>query len=701
MKRWLPFAAAGGLVLAVVAASAIVLSAQDVGPLKGLIEQKVYEKTGRHLVIDGNFGLSISFSPAIRATGVRFENAPWAAEPAMLRLKEVEAKVALIPMMFGKIEVKRLVLTDAEVFLEIAKDGRKNWEFKARGASAGTAPAPAAQPAAAETPAQPLPSGEEATPSETKAFELPVVENIRVENLRLVYKDGKTGAVRTIALDEVTGAHEGADAPFEFAAKGTLDGAPVELEGTFGPGMRDAPLELSGAAAGAALEVSGTITDPLALGGLDLALQAKGQSLSALNPLIGGGLPEAGPYAVSGRLTGANKAYALDDLRMTLGNAEATGRIRLDLAGTRPVFDADLAAGTLDLKAFSEGSSEASVTEPQGSGVAAAAEADGAAKTERIFSEKPLPIAALRSADGKAHLRAAKLIAGKLAIEDLDLTLTLKNGRLAVEPLEGTLAQGRIGGSLSLDGAQAAPALALNAKLTGADFAALTDKEKIGRFVGGRLDARIEVKGEGASMRAVASGLNGGLSAHLVGGRELPEWLEYALGRDLLSSLAFWNGGEAPRLNCFVAGLTFKDGIGTFDDLIVDTSHATISGTGSLNLKSETLDLTVVPRPKDASLLSVALPVKVEGPLRRPDWAIDRKAAALDLAKSVAGNALLGPLGLVLPLVDEGSGEDDPCAAALARIEEGAKAPAPSKDKASPSEPNPVQELLKGLENIF
>jgi hypothetical protein len=51
--------------------------------------------------------------------------------------------------------------------------------------------------------------------------------------------------------------------------------------------------------------------------------------------------------------------------------------------------------------------------------------------------------------------------------------------------------------------------------------------------------------------------------------------------------------------------------------------------------------------------------------------------------------------------VDEGSGEDDPCAAALARIEEGAKAPAPSKDKASPSEPNPVQELLKGLENIF
>ena len=64
-----------GLIILAVVVGVVLLSVQDVDKFKDYIARKVSEKTGRELTIEGNFDLSISFSPSIMADNVTFENA--------------------------------------------------------------------------------------------------------------------------------------------------------------------------------------------------------------------------------------------------------------------------------------------------------------------------------------------------------------------------------------------------------------------------------------------------------------------------------------------------------------------------------------------------------------------------------------------------------------------------------------------------
>ena len=118
-----------GLIILVVVVGVVLLSVQDVNKFKDFLARKVSERTGRELIIAGNFDLSISFSPSITADNVTFENAAWGTRSKMLKLGHVEAKVALFPMFGGDIEVERLILEDMDLLVETNEDGVGNWVF--------------------------------------------------------------------------------------------------------------------------------------------------------------------------------------------------------------------------------------------------------------------------------------------------------------------------------------------------------------------------------------------------------------------------------------------------------------------------------------------------------------------------------------------------------------------------------------------
>ncbi len=174
MRIWVPFAVIGGLIVAVLIAAVILLSTQDVEVYKELIEEQARKATGRELKINGELDLAISFSPAITATDVVFANAEWGSRPEMLKLERMEAKVALIPMLMGTVDVKRLVLVGADIYLETDPSGRGNWEFE---------------------PVEEEPEGEEASEvaeaeereepeeQELEDAELPIVRDVRIEDL--------------------------------------------------------------------------------------------------------------------------------------------------------------------------------------------------------------------------------------------------------------------------------------------------------------------------------------------------------------------------------------------------------------------------------------------------------------------------------------------------------------------------------------
>src|SRR3546814_10877570 len=60
--------------------------------------------------------------------------------------------------------------------------------------------------------------------------------------------------------------------------------------------------------------------------------------------------------------------------------------------------------------------------------------------------------------------------------------------------------------------------------------------------------------------------------------------------------------------------------------LAFDTTDTIIVGEGTVNLRDETLDLLLMPRPKDRSLLTQRSPLVVGGPLKDPSFRPDLRS---------------------------------------------------------------------------
>ena len=107
-----------------------------------------------------------------------------------------------------------------------------------------------------------------------------------------------------------------------------------------------------------------------------------------------------------------------------------------------------------------------------------------------------------------------------------------------------------------------------------------------------------------------------------------------------------------------------KAGILRPNALILDTQVTTITGTGSIDLAREQLDLTLNQRTKNTSPLALRSPLILRGSFVKPVVGVDKgKLAARALGAVALG--LVNPLLALIPLVDPGPGKDSDCAPLL------------------------------------
>lgn len=201
-----------GLIVVLIAATVVVVKSIDFNKYKPLIAAQVKAATGRGLTIRGNLDLQLGFSPAVVAKDVAFANAPWGSRPEMVKLAQFEVEVALLPLIFRQIQVKRLILVQPDILLETDAKGTGNWAF---GASA-----------AAPSPKQP--------PGAQTALPAVAVQKVRVEKGTLVYRDGKTKLTTTLALDRLDIEAKEITSPLTFDLAAAYDGKAFTLAGTAG-----------------------------------------------------------------------------------------------------------------------------------------------------------------------------------------------------------------------------------------------------------------------------------------------------------------------------------------------------------------------------------------------------------------------------------------------------------------------------------
>ncbi|HSE75276.1 MAG TPA: AsmA family protein [Dongiaceae bacterium] len=612
-----------GLVVVVVGGAIIAVKSIDFNQYRSTIADQVKQATGRELKIAGDLKVGISLTPTVAVDDVSFANAAWGSRPEMATVKRFEAEMGLLPLISGNIRVKRVVLKGADILLETDSKGQGNWAFGQPGA--------AAQPTTA--------------PASGGTGKLPTVNRIAFEDVTITYKDGVTKKTQTVALQKVSAESADENSPIVLEIVANLNGNPVSASGSVGAlsaiaANQPLPIDIKAEGGGATLAAKGTIDKPAAGKGVAIALTAGGKSLADLSPLAGAQLPPLGPYSFSGNLSDTDGGYKVAGMQLKMGTSDLAGDASVALADARPKIMATLASSLLDAKDFGLKPAPSPDAAPT-----ASKSGDG-----RVFPADPLPFDLLKVADASIAFNGQKVVRGPATLDGLAVALDLAGGKLTISKIDAGLSGGKLAISGVIDGSAPQPAIAL--KLTSRGVEAGTLLQTFGQSAvlsGGKVDLDVDVKGQGESVRQIMAGLNGHTDMKM-GSAKINNSFAKIMFADLFKLISTGGSADGSNLSCVVSKFDIRKGVATSKALVVDTSGATIIGSGKIMLDSEKLDMHLNPQAKQASLASLAIPVNVGGTLASPSVLPDAAGAAKGAVVGAVsgGGAVAGALtGLV------------------------------------------------------
>ena len=309
------------LIIALMAAVYVFLRTYDYNKFKPRIARMVKEATGRELNLSGDLGLAVGFSPALVVTDITFANAPWASQPQMVKIDELQAQVRLLPLLVRDVKLRRIGLKGVEVLLETNPDGQGNWEF-----SVGQSPAKKA--------------------GASKAAEINI-DNIRIENLNLTFHDGKTGSATRFNLTDLKVTRPAAGDALAVDLGAEYSGQPITLSGTTGliseaMASKRFPFKLAGTFSDATVKLEGALDDVLELKGIDAKAQISGENLAKLKLTDNIRLPETSAFDLTGHLRGSKESLAFNDLSGNLSRGEVHLTLRGDVGDLITINGIDL-----------------------------------------------------------------------------------------------------------------------------------------------------------------------------------------------------------------------------------------------------------------------------------------------------------------------------------------------------------------------
>jgi len=181
-------------------------------------------------------------------------------------------------------------------------------------------------------------------------------------------------------------------------------------------------------------------------------------------------------------------------------------------------------------------------------------------------------------------------------------------------------------------------------------------------LLGGHLNVAIDLQSSGSSPREIASALKGEIGIAIENGKI--KKLADLMGADAIDIVTTsYKMGKYHKLNCLAMAFAFDAGIGTSQIIYVDTPDMRSVGKGTVNLKEETIDIVIQPKPKKGQL-GGSSPVNINGPLAKPHIAKIPFKAALRLTGDVLMPYVFLPVragGYTWSLMKDDKDEESPC----------------------------------------
>ncbi|MBZ3919163.1 hypothetical protein Xtri_07830 [Xanthomonas campestris pv. trichodesmae] len=620
-----------GIVAALVAIFVLLF---DWNWLRGPVERAVSAKTGREFHL-GHLDVDLGRITTVRGERLSLGNASWSKRGAMAELNAAEIDVEFWPLLRGKLRLPEIRLEHPTLLLEAGNDSHPgNWVFDQSDGDGS----------------------------------MPRLGRLLVTNGRLQYIDDASRSDVDVAINSLAPpSSDQRAAPIGIDGKGRWKGYPFSLKGNTA-----SPLELSqsehpfridlrGSAGATRTHVRGTLTNPFQFRVFDLQMALSGQDMEDLYPLIGVAMPSTPPYKLDGRLRRDGDVWRYEKFTGTAGDSDLSGTAEIDLRNKRPFLRADLASKRLD---FDDLAGFVGAPPKTGTNESANAEqkkqAAQLAASARVLPTTPYDLSKLRAMDAQVRWRAQRINAPSWPLDDMDASLTLKDGLLQLDPLNFGVAGGDIRSTIGMDARKAIITTQLKASIRGIRLDRLFPDATLAKQASGAIGGELDVRGRGNSIAAMLGSADGSIGVGMGRGHVGNLIMELA-GLDIAESLKYLltKDRQIP-VRCIFGDFGVQDGLMQSRALAFDSTDTIIVGEGNISLKNETLDLLLRPRPKDRSILSLRSPLRIGGTFKDPSFRPDFKALGVRGAIAVALGSIAPPAAL-LATFEPGPGKDSDC----------------------------------------
>lgn len=630
------------IVLALLLVAIVVLVALwDWNWFKGPVERMVRSRTGRAFEIGGNLDVDLGRVTRIRADALRFGNAKWSKDPTMASTDRLEFGIRLWPLLHRDVEIPEIRLAHPRLRLEKGPGGVGNWVF---GKPGGTQPR---------------------------------FERLWITDGRLVYRDPVAKTDVDVAVDSRATTKSDLAPPIDVKGSGRWKGSRFTVRG-----HAESPLALrdkqqpyridANFTAGAThAHARGTLVDPLRLRDFDLQLALSGENLDELYPLLGLAVPPSPPYAFDGHFTrtfdGGRTIWHYDGFRGKVGDSDLSGQASITIGGPRPYLRANLASRRVDfddLAVFIGKAPQARAGESSNPELAAQAARERA--SARVLPDTPYNLGKLRAMDADVRWKASQLSSPKLPLDDMDAHLILENAVLRLDPLNFGVAGGDIRSEIRMDARESPIRTRASIDAHGLNLGRLMPEVKLAKEAIGKVGGKVALTGNGNSIAAMLGSSNGDVAIGL-GRGEISNMVMELAGLDVEEALKFMiRGDRRIPIRCAFGDFGVSNGVMTSRSLAFDTTDTIIVGSGTINLRNETLDLRLRPRPKDRSLLVFRSPLLVTGTFKQPHFRPDMARVGLRAALALALGTIAPPVALLATL-ELGPGKDADCGGRYAK----------------------------------
>ncbi|MDW3094085.1 MAG: AsmA family protein [Gammaproteobacteria bacterium] len=378
---------------------------------------------------------------------------------------------------------------------------------------------------------------------------------------------------------------------------------------------------------------------------IDLALTSEGKNIQSFEGVIKQSLPTSKNFSLKTNMKYAGNTLSLKDVNLVLDNTQLAGNSDIEFSSP-PNVRANITAESLNVEHL------LATTQSD--------EKENSEKEERskLFSDDKIDLDWLNSANTDISLTINNLIYKEATLKDVKAKAVAKNNTamLDIESLN------------YLDANLRANAL-IDANKDIFSHSLFTENFNLGQLLSdieasetlqGKIDASIDVNSFGTSSQQLAKNANGKITAVMTEGSLADAPIDLLAKNLLVELMPGKPKKKHTKVECLFVQFSGTEGVFTSEATLLNTENIVMQTNGSIDLSMESLNLLLIPKPKDIEFFTLGANIRVVGDLQNPSFSLDKGSVFKKLLKSAATVAL-GPAVLAIPFDSMGGNKSKKC----------------------------------------